>query len=68
MGMLNGKDSTMTGKTNASWPGDMWKSGGGATWLGGTYDVEIDDARKVARIAVEKVMAVGRGGGDGLVV
>jgi alcohol dehydrogenase (cytochrome c) len=42
MGMLNGKDSTMTGTLNASWPGDMWKFGGGATWLGGTYDVETD--------------------------
>ena len=38
MGQLNGKDSTMTGKKNESWPGDMWKHGGGATWLGGTYD------------------------------
>jgi alcohol dehydrogenase (cytochrome c) len=42
MGMLNGKESTMTGTLNASWPGDMWKFGGGATWLGGTYDVETD--------------------------
>ena len=42
MGMLNGKDSTVTGKTNASWPGDMWKFGGGATWLGGQYDAETD--------------------------
>ena len=40
MGTLNGKDSTVTGKTNASWPGDMYKTGGGATWLGGTYDPE----------------------------
>ncbi|MCP3671552.1 MAG: PQQ-dependent dehydrogenase, methanol/ethanol family [Gammaproteobacteria bacterium] len=40
MGMLNGKESTMTGKKNATWPGDMWKYGGGATWLGGTYDPE----------------------------
>jgi alcohol dehydrogenase (cytochrome c) len=40
MGMLNGKPSTMTGKTNESWPGDLWKTGGGATWLGGTYDPE----------------------------
>lgn len=40
MGQLNGKDSTMTGKLNASWQGDMWKQGGGATWLGGTYDPE----------------------------
>lgn len=38
MGKLNGKDSTMTGKKNESWPGDLWKTGGGATWLGGTYD------------------------------
>jgi len=38
MGQLNGKESTMTGKKNATWPGDMWKYGGGATWLGGTYD------------------------------
>lgn len=42
IGMLNGKESTMTGKLNASWPGDMWKFGGGATWLGGTYDAETD--------------------------
>lgn len=40
MGTLNGKDSTMTGKLNATWQGDMWKQGGGATWLGGTYDPE----------------------------
>jgi len=38
MGTLKGKKSTMTGKKNESWPGDMWKWGGGATWLGGTYD------------------------------
>ena len=38
MGQLNGKDSTITGTTNASWPGDTYKFGGGATWLGGTYD------------------------------
>jgi len=40
MGSLNGKESTMTGTKNATWPGDMWKYGGGATWLGGTYDPE----------------------------
>lgn len=40
MGTLNGKESTMTGTKNATWPGDMWKYGGGATWLGGTYDPE----------------------------
>jgi alcohol dehydrogenase (cytochrome c) len=42
MGRLGGKASTMTGTLNATWPGDMWKSGGGATWLGGTYDPELD--------------------------
>ena len=38
MGQLKGADSTVTGTANESWPGDMWKNGGGATWLGGTYD------------------------------
>lgn len=42
MGQLNGKDSTMTGKLNASWQGDQWKNGGGATWLGGTYDPDTN--------------------------
>lgn len=31
-------DNGMTGKLNATWPGEMWKTGGAATWLGGTYD------------------------------
>lgn len=38
MGELLGEESTMTGELNATWPGDMWKAGGGATWLGGSYD------------------------------
>jgi len=42
MGTLNGEESTMTGELNATWPGDMWKTGGGATWLGGSYDIETD--------------------------
>jgi alcohol dehydrogenase (cytochrome c) len=42
MGTLRGKDNGITGKTNASWPGDLWKTGGGATWLGGTYDPETN--------------------------
>ncbi|MDJ0827052.1 MAG: PQQ-dependent methanol/ethanol family dehydrogenase [Rhodobacter sp.] len=42
MGELNGEPSTMTGTLNASWPGDMWKTGGGATWLGGSYDARTD--------------------------
>ncbi len=42
MGMLNGEESTMTGTLNATWPGDMWKTGGGATWLGGSYDADTN--------------------------
>ena len=42
MGTLNGEDSTMTGTLNATWPGDMWKTGGGATWMGGSYDADTD--------------------------
>jgi alcohol dehydrogenase (cytochrome c) len=40
MGTLNGKDNGISGTTNATWPGDLWKTGGAATWLGGTYDPE----------------------------
>jgi len=39
-GTVEGKQSTMTGKLNETWSGDAWKNGGGATWLGGTYDPE----------------------------
>ena len=42
MGELNGEPSTMTGTLNATWPGDMWQTGGGATWLGGSYDIDTD--------------------------
>ena len=42
MGTLNGEPSTMTGELNKTWPGDMWKTGGGATWLGGSYDADTD--------------------------
>ncbi|HEU0221110.1 MAG TPA: PQQ-dependent methanol/ethanol family dehydrogenase [Paracoccaceae bacterium] len=42
MGTFKGQESTMTGTLNATWPGDMWKTGGGATWLGGSYDAETD--------------------------
>ena len=42
MGSLNGKDAGITGKVNASWQGDQWKNGGGATWLGGTYDPDLN--------------------------
>ncbi|GAA0686105.1 PQQ-dependent methanol/ethanol family dehydrogenase [Marinobacterium maritimum] len=30
------------GKPGETWPGDLWKTGGAATWLGGTYDPEVD--------------------------
>ncbi|MCY3982625.1 MAG: PQQ-dependent methanol/ethanol family dehydrogenase [Roseovarius sp.] len=40
MGTYKGEESTMTGTLNATWPGDMWKTGGGATWLGGSYDAD----------------------------
>ena len=42
VGTLNGKPSTMTGKVGETWKGDLWKTGGGATWLGGTYDAETN--------------------------
>jgi len=35
-------ENGMTGTRGATWPGDMWKTGGAATWLGGTYDPEVD--------------------------
>jgi len=43
MGYKYGKDGKeiengISGTTNKSWPGDLWKTGGAATWLGGTYD------------------------------
>ena len=44
MGTFRGQQSTMTGTLNASWPGDLWKTGGGATWLGGSYDAETHTA------------------------
>jgi alcohol dehydrogenase (cytochrome c) len=33
-------DNGISGTTNKSWPGDLWKTGGAATWLGGTYDAK----------------------------
>ncbi len=38
MGYKDGKENGITGTTNATWPGETWKTGGAATWLGGTYD------------------------------
>ena len=42
MGYLNGKKNGITGVTNATWPGDIWKHGGAAPWNGVTYDPEAD--------------------------
>lgn len=33
-----GIENGISGTTNKSWPGDLWKTGGAATWMGGTYD------------------------------
>ncbi|WP_299195409.1 PQQ-dependent methanol/ethanol family dehydrogenase [uncultured Amphritea sp.] len=30
------------GQPGQTWPGDLWKSGGAATWLGGTYDPDTN--------------------------
>ena len=43
MGYLNGKENGITGgEAGRTWPGDMWKMGGAATWNGGTYDPDTD--------------------------
>jgi len=34
----NAKENGVSGTTGQSWPGDLWKTGGAATWLGGTFD------------------------------
>jgi len=38
MGFKDGKENGISGTTNATWPGEMWKTGGAAPWMGGTYD------------------------------
>lgn len=40
MGYKDGKENGITGTTNATWPGEMWKTGGAATWMGGSYDAK----------------------------
>ncbi len=42
MGYMDGKENGVTGKQNATWPGDLWKTGGAATWQGGTYDADTN--------------------------
>lgn len=34
----NKTENGISGTTNKTWPGELWKTGGAATWLGGTYD------------------------------
>ena len=36
----NKREIGVSGTANKSWPGDLWKTGGAATWLGGTYDAK----------------------------
>ncbi len=33
-------DNGISGTTGKTWPGDLWKTGGAATWLGGTYNAK----------------------------
>ena len=34
----NKTENGISGTTNKSWTGDLWKTGGASPWLGGTYD------------------------------
>jgi alcohol dehydrogenase (cytochrome c) len=34
----NASDNGVSGTPGKTWPGDLWKTGGAATWLGGTYN------------------------------
>ncbi|HEY8876039.1 MAG TPA: PQQ-dependent dehydrogenase, methanol/ethanol family, partial [Roseateles sp.] len=36
----NKRENGVSGTPGKSWPGDLWKTGGAATWLGGTYDAK----------------------------
>jgi len=36
----NATDNGISGTVNKSWPGDLWKTGGAAPWLGGTYNAK----------------------------
>ncbi len=36
----NAADNGISGTTGKTWPGDLWKTGGAATWLGGTYNAK----------------------------
>lgn len=36
------QENGISGTTNATWPGDLWKTGGAATWNGVSYDPETN--------------------------
>ena len=36
----NQRENGVSGTAGQTWPGDLWKTGGAATWLGGTYDAK----------------------------
>jgi alcohol dehydrogenase (cytochrome c) len=36
----NKHENGVSGTPGKTWPGDLWKTGGAATWLGGTYDAK----------------------------
>jgi len=36
----NKAENGISGTLNKSWTGDLWKTGGATTWLGGTYDAK----------------------------
>ncbi|MBQ0932216.1 PQQ-dependent methanol/ethanol family dehydrogenase [Ideonella alba] len=36
----NKTENGISGTQGKSWPGDLWKTGGAATWLGGTYNAK----------------------------
>ncbi|MDE2395286.1 MAG: PQQ-dependent methanol/ethanol family dehydrogenase [Burkholderiales bacterium] len=36
----NKTENGVSGTPGQTWPGDMWKTGGAATWLGGTYNAK----------------------------
>ncbi|NMG73545.1 methanol/ethanol family PQQ-dependent dehydrogenase [Aromatoleum diolicum] len=35
-------ENGISGTTNATWPGDLWKTGGAAPWLSAYYDPEVN--------------------------
>jgi alcohol dehydrogenase (cytochrome c) len=42
MGYKDGQENGVTGTTNATWTGDLYKTGGAATWGNFTYDPETN--------------------------